>query len=58
MLSLTRKGGEKIIIELEDGTIIIITVKEIRKSNVLLGIEAPMNIKIFREEIYDGPPRL
>ena len=52
MLTLTRKPEETIIIG--DGTNRIeITVKEIRRNQVRIGILAPENVKIFRKELLD-----
>lgn len=48
MLTLTRKVGEMIRI----GDDIQIVVKEIRKNQVRIGIIAPPDVKIFREEVY------
>lgn len=48
MLTLTRKVGETIRI----GDEIQIVVKEIRKNQVRIGIVAPRDVKIFREEVY------
>ncbi len=50
MLTLTRKVGETIRI----GDKIQIVVKEIRKNQVRIGIIAPRDIKIFREEVYQN----
>jgi len=49
MLILTRKLGECIRI----GDDINITLLEIKGSQVKLGIEAPRNISIHRQEIYE-----
>lgn len=49
MLILTRKLGEKIAI----GDNIAVTVLEIRGTQVKLGIEAPENIEIHRQEIFE-----
>ena len=49
MLILTRKLGERITI----GDDINITLLEIKGSQVKLGIKAPKNISIHRQEIYD-----
>lgn len=52
MLTLTRKPDESIIIgDGEDQ--IEVTVKEIRRNQVRLGITAPNHIKIFRKELLD-----
>ena len=47
MLVLSRKLNEKIVI---DGGIVV-TVVKIDRNQVRLGIEAPANVRIFREEI-------
>ena len=48
MLVLTRKLGENIRI----GDSVKITVLEVRSGQVKLGIDAPPEIKVHREEIY------
>ncbi len=48
MLVLTRKLGENIRI----GDDVKITVLEVRSGQVKLGIEAPPQVKVHREEIY------
>ena len=48
MLVLTRKKGEGIVI----GDSIVLTVVEIRGDKIRLGIEAPKNVSIHRQEIY------
>lgn len=50
MLTLTRKVGESIRI----GDDIEIVVKEIRRNQVRIGIVAPRDVAIFREEVYDA----
>jgi carbon storage regulator len=47
MLVLSRKLGEKILI----GDDIVLTVVKIDKNQVRLGIEAPPDVVVFREEI-------
>ena len=49
MLILTRRSGESIKI----GDDITISVIEIRGHQVRLGIEAPRDVVVHREEIYD-----
>ncbi|MBN1866236.1 carbon storage regulator CsrA [Candidatus Sumerlaeota bacterium] len=49
MLILTRKSGEKIRI----GDDIAISVIEIRGNQVRLGIAAPRNVAVHRQEVYD-----
>ncbi len=48
MLVLTRKLGEMIRI----GDQIKVTVLEVRSGQVKLGIDAPTEIKVHREEVY------
>lgn len=49
MLILSRKQNEKIRI----GSDVIINVLAISETQVKIGIEAPSNVKILREEIYE-----
>ena len=59
MLILTRRSGEKIII----GDNVTVTVLGVRAHQVLIGVEAPREIPVHREEVYqrilkeraDGP---
>jgi carbon storage regulator len=53
MLVLSRKLNEKIVI---DGGIVV-TVVKIDRNQVRLGIEAPENVRIFREEIAGSGER-
>jgi len=48
MLILTRKSGERITI----GDDVRVTVLEIKGKQVRLGIEAPSDTKVHREEIF------
>lgn len=50
MLILTRKPGQAIRI----GDDLIIRVKAVRGRQVRLGIEAPREVPVYREEIYEG----
>ncbi|MDX2467935.1 MAG: carbon storage regulator CsrA [Acidimicrobiia bacterium] len=49
MLVLTRRPGESIVI----GENIVITVIEIKGGQVRIGIDAPREIDVYREEIYE-----
>ena len=49
MLVLTRKQGEKIVI----GNGVVITVVEIDRGKIRLGIEAPREVRIAREEVRE-----
>ena len=58
MLVLTRSKDQKIMI----GDNIVVTVVELRGDKVRLGIHAPSEIPVHREEVYeaikrDGPKR-
>jgi carbon storage regulator len=48
MLVLTRRAGEKMII----GSDIVIAVLEIKGNQVRLGIQAPKEVAVHRQEIY------
>ena len=48
MLVLTRRSGESITV----GDVIRITVLEVHGHQVRLGIEAPQEIPVHREEVY------
>ncbi len=48
MLILTRKLGESIII----GENVQLSVVEINKNNIKIGINAPKDITIYREEVF------
>jgi carbon storage regulator len=48
MLVLTRKKNESIVI----GDDVTITIVEVRGDQVKLGINAPKNVSVHREEIY------
>ncbi len=48
MLILTRKLGESIII----GENVQLSVVEINKNNIKIGINAPKDVTIYREEVF------
>lgn len=50
MLILSRKVDQKIKI----GEDISITIIEIRGDQVKIGVEAPKNVKVFRQEVFDA----
>lgn len=55
MLVLARQEDETILIRLPDGREISIKTVEIRGSTVRLGITAPKDISIHREELANDP---
>ena len=50
MLVLSRKAGESIVI----GDSITVNVLEIRGDLIRIGIDAPRNIKVHRQEVYEA----
>ncbi len=54
MLALTRKAGESVVV----GNTIRITVLELSHGVVRLGFEAPPDVSIYREEIYQEIARV
>jgi carbon storage regulator len=49
MLVLTRRPGESIMV----GESIVVTVIEIKGGQVRIGIDAPREVDVYREEIYE-----
>ena len=47
MLLVSRKPGERIMV----GNDIVITIGDIKRGKVVVGIEAPKSISIYREEV-------
>jgi carbon storage regulator len=52
MLVLTRKEGERIVIDDR----IVVTVVNVQRGKVRVGIEAPADVKIWREELLSRTP--
>jgi carbon storage regulator len=52
MLVLTRRPGQRILIDDR----IVVTVVSLKNGQVRLGIEAPSDVHILREELQDTPP--
>jgi len=50
MLVLSRKRGENIVV----GNDIVVTVVEIKGDKVRLGIVAPKDVSVHREEVYEA----
>lgn len=51
MLIVTRRVGERLVIG-EDGEVVI-TILETRGNQVRVGVDAPRDIPVHREEIYN-----
>ena len=54
MLVLSRKRDEKILITLPDGRLVEIMVVDIQGDKVRLGIEAPKEVPVHRQEVYEA----
>lgn len=54
MLVLSRKKNESIVIDLGNGQYITITLVEIRGDKARLGIVAPKEIPVHRQEVHDA----
>ncbi|GAA4667210.1 carbon storage regulator CsrA [Kineococcus glutinatus] len=50
MLVLTRRAGESVVI----GDAIVVRVLEVRGDVVRVGIEAPREVQVHRQEVYDA----
>lgn len=50
MLVLTRRANQSIMI----GEDVVVTVLEVRGDQVRLGIQAPRDIEVHREEVYEA----
>ena len=48
MLVLSRRPGESIVI----GNEVVVTVLDVRGDQIRVGIDAPRNVQIHREEVY------
>lgn len=53
MLIITRRPGERIIL----GEDVVLTVMEVKGQTVRIGIEAPRDFSIYREEIWEDVKR-
>lgn len=52
MLTLTRKPGESVFVEIGDGEVVEFLVKEVRGGAIRIGIQAPTGRRILRGELY------
>jgi carbon storage regulator len=55
MLVLTRKETEEIVIKLESGETITISIERISGERVKIGIDAPKHIPVIRRELLNIP---
>ena len=52
MLVLTRRKNQSIVI----GDEIVVTVLEVKGDQIRLGITAPREVQVYREELLSDPP--
>lgn len=50
---LSRKLGERVVIRLPDGGLVVVKVLERDRGRVSLGVEAPHDCAINREEVHE-----
>jgi carbon storage regulator CsrA len=55
MLTLSRKPGQRLVIDLGQQQSIEVLVTEIRGQQVKLAIDAPTHLKVMREELLNRP---
>ena len=53
MLVLTRRPGETLIIELPTGEQVEVTVLNVNRNQVRIGLDAPEQVQILREELHE-----
>lgn len=56
MLIVTRREGETLVIELPTGEKIAVTVLEVKGNQVKIGMNAPDDMAIVREELLERLP--
>lgn len=54
MLALTRKQGETVRCVMSDGRELSVTVLQIRGDKIRLAFEAPADVSVDRQEVYDA----
>jgi carbon storage regulator CsrA len=58
MLVLSRKHGEKLVIDPGPGGLnIVVTFCTLKSGAALIGVEAPKNMKVYREELLTARER-
>lgn len=53
MLVVTRKKSEAVIVTMPDGRLIRVLVVDVRENKTRIGIDAPADVAIDREEIWE-----
>lgn len=57
MLAITRKSQEKVTFTLPNGETIVVMLIGVHRGNVRLGIDAPRNVVISRNELLENGSR-
>ncbi len=57
MLVLSRTETQEIVVELEGGELVVVTVVEIGRGKVRLGVTAEKNRPVHRREVYEAIKR-
>jgi len=57
MLVLERKAGERILLGLPDGRMITVAFLKMRSGSGRIGVQAPDDVLILREELADDDAR-
>ncbi len=55
MLTLSRKSGQTLILDIGQQQSVLVTITEVRGQQVKLSIEAPRQVTILREELLGYP---
>jgi sRNA-binding carbon storage regulator CsrA len=53
-LSLKRKRGERVVIQMTDGREVVITVADAQGGAATLEIDAPRDVRVDRSEVYEA----
>jgi carbon storage regulator len=54
MLVVSRKINERVFVEMPDGRLIVVTISAVRGDKVRVGFDAPQDVKILREELFQA----
>lgn len=57
MLVLSRKKNERIVL-IHSGVEMVVTVADVKGDKIRLGIEAPIEVKVYRQELWEVIKRL
>lgn len=57
MLVLSRKVGEKIVLKM-NGVKVVVEVMQTSRTKIRIGIDAPMDVSIWREELNEKKEKI